>query len=113
MQVSIGNHEYDYLAQPWRPSWTDFGTDSGGECGVPYVTRFHMPEGAPGSLRNMHYSFDYGNTHFVVMSTETDWLTNSTQFAFLEADLKAVDRSVTPWLIVYAVGAVPAYGGGK
>jgi acid phosphatase type 7 len=42
--VCIGNHEYDYLAQPWRPKWSDYGSDSGGECGVPYGVRFHMPD---------------------------------------------------------------------
>ena len=29
------------------------------------------------------------------------------QFAFVEADLKAVDRSVTPWIITMAHQRVP------
>jgi hypothetical protein len=27
--VGVGNHEYDYIGQPWKPSWSDFNTDSG------------------------------------------------------------------------------------
>ncbi|TRX91135.1 hypothetical protein FHL15_007923 [Xylaria flabelliformis] len=65
------------------------------------------------------YSFEYGMMHFVMIDTETDFAqapdgpggsaglnsgpfgkTADQQLAFLEADLAAVDRSVTPWLIV-------------
>lgn len=41
--VCIGNHEYDWPGQPWNPRWAPYGTDSGGECGVPYSLRFRMP----------------------------------------------------------------------
>ncbi|KAK3222896.1 hypothetical protein Dsin_009921 [Dipteronia sinensis] len=43
--VCIGNHEYNLPLQPWRPDWaqTIYRTDGGGECGVPYSLRFHMP----------------------------------------------------------------------
>ncbi|KAG6426218.1 hypothetical protein SASPL_110438 [Salvia splendens] len=36
--VCIGNHEYDWLLQPWKPDWSNavYGKDGGGECGVPY-----------------------------------------------------------------------------
>lgn len=37
------SHEYDYPNQPWKPEWSNYGKDSGGECGVPYSVRFHMP----------------------------------------------------------------------
>ncbi|RYC63540.1 hypothetical protein CHU98_g2680 [Xylaria longipes] len=64
------------------------------------------------------YSFEYGMLHYVMIDTETDFAQapdgpggsaglNSgpfgganQQLAFLEADLAAVDRSVTPWLVV-------------
>ena len=41
--------------------------------------------------------------HFVAISTEAYFYYKgaAAQFAWLEADLAAVDRSVTPWLIVY------------
>ncbi|KAI1167355.1 Metallo-dependent phosphatase-like protein [Nemania serpens] len=65
------------------------------------------------------YSFDYGLLHLVMINTETDFASapdapggsaglNSgpfgtsagQQLAFLAADLAAVDRAVTPWVVV-------------
>ena len=54
--VGIGNHEYDHMhggakdpsgasGEGFHPWWAPgYGTDSGGECGVPMFHRFHMPE---------------------------------------------------------------------
>ncbi|KAF3949511.1 hypothetical protein CMV_024630 [Castanea mollissima] len=79
--VCIGNHEYDWPSQPWRPEWSVgiYRKDRGGECGVPFSFRFRMPgnsleptgTGAP-DTRNLYYSFDMGAVHFVYMSTETN-----------------------------------------
>ena len=38
--------------------------------------------------------------HFVMMSTEHDFRPGSRQYQWLEKDLKSVDRSKTPWVIV-------------
>lgn len=38
------------------------------------------------------YSFDYGSVHFTVISTENDLSPSSSQYAWLEKDLAAVDR---------------------
>lgn len=65
------------------------------------------------------YSFDYGLVHVVMLDTETDFpsapdedggsanlktgpfgRSRSQQLDFLRADLAAVDRSVTPWIVV-------------
>ena len=46
------------------------------------------------------YSFDHGPIHFLQLSTEHDFAPGSVQFAFLLADLRAVNRSITPWLVV-------------
>jgi len=46
------------------------------------------------------YSFDVGSAHFVVMCTELPCGKGSEQYAFLEADLAAVDRKTTPWVII-------------
>eukprot|EP00744_Colponema_vietnamica_P002168 GILI01003467.1.p1 GENE.GILI01003467.1~~GILI01003467.1.p1 ORF type:complete len:517 (+),score=158.39 GILI01003467.1:27-1553(+) len=81
--VSPGNHEIGL-------------EDSGGECGVPFDRRFHMPENGHG---NNWYSFDYGFIHFVFMSTEHDFAQGSEQFKWLLNDLASVDRSRTPWVI--------------
>jgi len=88
----IGNHERDY---PKSGSWMD-GRDSGGECGVPYETRFPMP----GTKNDQPwYSFDYGNIHFILMSTEHDFRHKTVQYNWIENDLRAVNRSITPWII--------------
>jgi len=87
-----GNHERDY---PNSGSYYN-GTDSGGECGVPYDSRFPMPGYTPAKP---YYSFDYGNIHFLMMSTESDFTLNSKQYYFIANDLARVDRTKTPWII--------------
>ena len=81
--VCIGNHEYYWPSQPWRPEWSVgiYGKDRGGECGVPFSCRFRMPGNsleptgihAP-DTRNLYYSFQMGAIQFVYMSTETNFL---------------------------------------
>ncbi|PIN11457.1 Purple acid phosphatase [Handroanthus impetiginosus] len=107
--VCIGNHEYDWPLQPWKPDWSYsvYGKDGGGECGVPYSLRFHMPGNsaeptgarAP-ATRNLYYSFDLGVVHFVYLSTETNFLSGSKQYEFLKNDLESVDREKTPFVVV-------------
>ncbi|VFQ92251.1 unnamed protein product [Cuscuta campestris] len=104
--VCIGNHEYDWLLQPWKPEWSSYGKDGGGECGVPYSLRFHMPGNSsePTGMRapptrNLYYSFDFGLLHFVFMSTETNFLRGSKQYDFLKNDLESVDRKKTPYVV--------------
>ncbi|XP_077214877.1 putative inactive purple acid phosphatase 2 [Tasmannia lanceolata] len=105
--VCIGNHEYDWPSQPWKPSWAAYGTDGGGECGVPYSLKFNMPgnsslptgTGAP-DTRNLYYSFDAGVVHFVYLSTETNFLIGSDQYNFLKHDLENVNRKKTPFVVV-------------
>ncbi|KAK6133881.1 hypothetical protein DH2020_032371 [Rehmannia glutinosa] len=107
--VCIGNHEYDWPSQPWKPDWSYsvYGKDGGGECGVPYSLRFNMPGNsseptgtrAP-ATRNLYYSFDFGVVHFVYLSTETNFLPGSKQYSFLKSDLESVDRNKTPYVIV-------------
>jgi hypothetical protein len=57
-----------------------------------------------GSNTNLWYSFNDDLVHWVVIDTEL-WYYSGTdeeianQFAWLAADLAAVDRSVTPWVV--------------
>ncbi|CAN1137485.1 Probable inactive purple acid phosphatase 2 [Linum perenne] len=105
--VCIGNHEYDWPTQPWKPDWAyAYGTDGGGECGVPYSIKFHMPGNSSEptgtrspSTRNLYYSFDSGPVHFVYMSTETNFLRGSRQYEFLKKDLEYVNRTRTPFVV--------------
>ena len=107
--VCVGNHEYNWPSQPWRPEWSvgSYGKDGGGECGVPYSLKFKMPGNsleptgtrAP-ATRNLYYSFDMGAVHFVYMSTETNFLQGSNQYNFLKHDLESVNRNNTPFVVV-------------
>lgn len=90
----IGNHERDY---PHSGCYYN-GTDSGGECGVPYEARFIMP-GTENAPDEPWYSFDYGNVHFLLMSTEHNFQIGSDQYNWIESDLASVDRTITPWVI--------------
>uniref|UniRef100_A0A2P2KS00 Purple acid phosphatase n=1 Tax=Rhizophora mucronata TaxID=61149 RepID=A0A2P2KS00_RHIMU len=107
--VCIGNHEYDWPLQPWKPDWSYgvYGTDGGGECGVPYSLKFNMPGNSSESTgtrapatRNLYYSFDVGAVHFVYISTETNFLPGSSQYYFIKHDLESVNRSKTPFVVV-------------
>jgi len=104
--VCIGNHEYDFDGQPFHPSWSDYGNDSHGECGVPFNSRFSMPATGNG---NLWWSMDYGPAHFTFMSTEHNWTMGSDQWKWLKKDLSSVNRTATPWLIF--AGHRPMYTG--
>ena len=106
--VSIGNHEQEHIVggekdpshapgNGFHPSWGNYGHDSGGECGVPVYNRFHMPENGN---QPWWYSFEYGLVHFTVISTEHNFTRGSPQYTWLKNDLKSVNRSRTPWLIM-------------
>lgn len=107
--VCIGNHEYDFPTQPWKPDWaaTIYGNDGGGECGVPYSLKFDMPGNsseltgmkAP-ATRNLYYSYDVGSVHFLYISTETNFLKGGSQYEFIKQDLESVNRKKTPFVVV-------------
>lgn len=52
------------------------GSDSGGECGVPYEKYFQMPVNG---RDKPWYSIEHGPVHFTVMSTEHSWDIGSEQ----------------------------------
>ena len=63
------------------------------------VRRFHSPSNGNGLF---WYSFDVGPVHIVYYSTEHDFRRASPQYIWLEEELRSVNRSRTPWLIVGA-----------
>ena len=71
-------------------------SDSGGECAIPHYARFVMPRYGDDKP---WFGFDYGQVHFVVMSTEHDFYRGTEQYHWIKYHLAQVDRSVTPWLI--------------
>ncbi|XP_064391303.1 uncharacterized protein LOC135339110 [Halichondria panicea] len=110
--VSVGNHEQcstgDNKNNPsgnsFHPTWGNYRHDSGGECGVPTSKRFHMPDNGNGVW---WYSFKYGLTHIIQLSTEHSLSPGSDQYIWLDRALESVDRETTPWLIV--TGHRPLY----
>ncbi|KFY28131.1 hypothetical protein V491_00620 [Pseudogymnoascus sp. VKM F-3775] len=86
-----------------------------------FRNHFRMPSKESGGVENFWYSFDHGMTHYIQLDTETDLghgyigpdEANGTegfsegpfgimnqQTTWLENDLKSVDRTKTPWVIV-------------
>ena len=49
---------------------------------------------------NWRHSYDFGMVHMVMFSTEHDFRPGSPQYIWLENDLKNVDRTKTPFVIV-------------
>jgi len=105
--IAIGNHEYDHTGtggddpsgasgDGFHPKWGNYGDDSGGECGVPAYHHFKAPAGGNSIF---WYSFNYGNVHFTVISSEHDFTPGSEQYNWMQQDLASVDRSVTPWIV--------------
>jgi len=92
--TTIGNHEYDHENQPFKPSWGNYGSDSQGECGIPFYYRFHSPN------NDMWWSLNFGNVHFTLLSLEHDFTRGSQQYMWLAKDLATVDRTKTPFVVV-------------
>ncbi|DBA00425.1 TPA: hypothetical protein N0F65_012956 [Lagenidium giganteum] len=108
--VSVGNHEYDYLAYTshdpsgvshhdrFAPPEANFGSDSHGECGVPISRRFHMPDNGNGVF---WYSYEAGLAHHTVISAEHNFTAGSKLFEWLNNDLRSVNRTRTPWVALH------------
>ena len=64
---------------------------------MPYYRRTQMPTAAED---RPWFSVDVGPIHFLQFSTEHAFHPGSEQHAFMAADLAAVDRGRTPWVIV-------------
>jgi hypothetical protein len=93
-----GNHESN-----WPQYGTAFNTaslDSGGEAGLVYSFRFPMPP--PASADAPWYSFDAGDAHIAMLSTEHDLSAASAQIVWLEQDLAAAAAAEKRWRIVAA-----------
>eukprot|EP00462_Mataza_sp_D1_P007978 CAMPEP_0175125140 /NCGR_PEP_ID=MMETSP0087-20121206/3154_1 /TAXON_ID=136419 /ORGANISM="Unknown Unknown, Strain D1" /LENGTH=290 /DNA_ID=CAMNT_0016406951 /DNA_START=656 /DNA_END=1528 /DNA_ORIENTATION=+ len=104
--VCIGNHEYDWPSQNFKPFAFSYGTDGGGECGIPFDRRFSMPGPAfktPGDSltgsTNIYHSRNVGSVHFTLISSEHNMTQGSEQYIWLEQDLAGVNRSITPWVV--------------
>jgi hypothetical protein len=103
--ASIGNHEMGWsMSDPFNGTLRT-STDSGGECGVPFLKRFPyaMQPLAPSTAwheAQAWYSFNVGSVHFTMLSSEHDFREGSPQWQWMVSDLAKVDRSATPWIVV-------------
>jgi hypothetical protein len=122
--VNVGNHEANcdnggttnktsgekYTASICAVGQTNF---------TGYINHWRMPSGPSGGLGNFWYSYDYGMTHFVHIDTETDlgnglvgpdegspenggpFGSYNQQINWLTNDLASVNRTLTPWVVVF------------
>jgi hypothetical protein len=69
-----------------------------------YKARFHSVSLNSNTGNNRYYSFNRGLTHFLVFTAEAyvysvSAVFNANMVAFMKADLAAVDRKRTPWVV--------------
>jgi len=84
--TTVGNHEENANFTSYRNRFTN--------------TTGHNSESKQDG--NLYYSFDYGSVHFVGLSSEHNFVKKSPQYKWLQNDLKNVDRTKTPFVILYA-----------
>ena len=116
-QIALGNHDLDTYKGGWI-----YDIDESVEIALAYEHRFQMPQIRPpirdlASLKgfttdgqprdfvpyeygNAYYSFTFGPSKHIVLSSFSSFREGSLQYEWLLSELKSVDRSVTPWLIV-------------
>lgn len=86
--VTQGNHEIEKIPVIHSKPFTS------------YNARWHMPFEESASDSNLYYSFEVAGAHVIMLGSYTAFDPSSSQYGWLVADLKKVDRSKTPWLVV-------------
>ncbi|KAM7468273.1 hypothetical protein LguiB_015835 [Lonicera macranthoides] len=86
--VTQGNHEDEKIPIIHREPFTA------------YNARWHMPFEESASNSNLFYSFEVAGVHVIMLGSYTDFNPGSSQYSWLESDLRKVDRKKTPWLVV-------------
>ncbi|CAE7440754.1 ACP7 [Symbiodinium microadriaticum] len=81
--VGVGNHEKFY-------NYTSFNA------------RYKMPAEASRGNQNFWYSYDYGNIHWISISSEHSLDPDSEQMRFLRSDLEmaSANRQAIPWIVM-------------
>lgn len=82
-----GNHELESM-------------DGGPKDFTAYLARWQMPYSRSGSTSPLYYSYETGPAHIIMLGSYAEYGPQSEQVAWLRADLAAVDRVRTPWLVV-------------
>jgi hypothetical protein len=92
--TAVGNHEHV------AGNITRAGSGAQKSAFAAYEARFPAPSDAPtGGSANYWYSTDVGAAHLLFISSEHDAGPGSAQGAWAAADLAAVDRRATPWVV--------------
>eukprot|EP01060_Flectonema_neradi_P004288 TRINITY_DN1278_c0_g1_i1.p1 TRINITY_DN1278_c0_g1~~TRINITY_DN1278_c0_g1_i1.p1 ORF type:complete len:435 (+),score=97.45 TRINITY_DN1278_c0_g1_i1:40-1344(+) len=86
IMVGPGNHEQEDSPTP--------------KIGAPYVAFTSRMKGPDGANAPYWWSMEVGPVHMITMNSYMDYSVGSDQYNWLVADLKTVDRLVTPWLVV-------------
>ena len=116
-QIALGNHDLDTYKHKWG-----YSPDETIMIASAYEHRFHMPQVRPAIRKraimsgftidgqpkdfiqydygNAYYSFTFGPSKHIVLSSFTSFREGSLQYDWLLSELKSIDRSVTPWLII-------------
>lgn len=97
--LNQGNHERDYPNSGGGSDLYPTSADSGGECGVPTEMRFPSPTNRSYADSGW-YAVVHGPVLIIMLNSEAQVAEGSPQFAFLDSTLAAVDRLVTPWVVV-------------
>ncbi|PWA51641.1 purple acid phosphatases superfamily protein [Artemisia annua] len=86
--VTQGNHDIEQTPNIHMPPFTS------------YNARWRMPFEESGSTSNLYYAFEVSGVHVIMLGSYTDFGPGSDQYEWLESDLRKVDRTKTPWLVV-------------
>lgn len=122
--VSVGNHEAN-CDNGGTKGYTESICPIGQTNFTGYINRFRMPSDVSKGVGNFWYSYNYGMVHYLHYTTETDFpgapdafgggqgdnegpfAPTGAQLAWIEQDLKSVNRAITPWVV--ALGHRPWY----
>ncbi|KAJ3687124.1 hypothetical protein LUZ61_016288 [Rhynchospora tenuis] len=86
---TFGNHELDFA--PEIGETTPF---------KPVSNRYPTPYSASGSTEQYYYAVRRASAHIIVLASYSAYGSSNPQYKWLQTELKKVDRTVTPWLIV-------------
>ncbi|CAD6261646.1 unnamed protein product [Miscanthus lutarioriparius] len=99
------SHPGDAVLFPWVWTTGNHEVDFAPELGElapfkPFTHRYPTPWKASESSEPYWYSVKLGPAHIIVLSSYSAFGKYTPQYKWLEAELKLVDREVTPWLFI-------------
>lgn len=77
-----------------------------GDIFVSVLNRYVFPSNESASTSPHYWSYEVSGAHIIVLGTYAtvggvnDWYVGGPQYTWLEADLKKINSTLTPWTIV-------------